>query len=256
MTERLTRREAWSFFQGVLTNLVSVEKGEMAVIDTLTGLVTKGAVSTTLRPIGYFDETLVGDGVADVRVRLFDELMLHWFDNDTAGTPVVAADIGDLAFILDERTVSGDSTGRSAAGRVWALSTLDGVLLDMIDQDIADVVGLSSGEYTPTLFDVTNVDASVVLAARFIRVGNQVTVYFAVTIDATAAAATELGISLPVVSVLAAVNDLGGIAGNSEAVAALGQVAGDVANDRASLTFVAIGTGVLTWRGSFSYNVL
>ena len=116
----MTRNEAWAYFEHALTNAIAVERGEMAVLDTSTGLLTKGATSTTLRPIGYFEEDGTGDGVATFRVRLFDEIRIHWWENDGAGTPVVVADIGALCYILDDRTVTGDATGASEAGATSA----------------------------------------------------------------------------------------------------------------------------------------
>ena len=132
MTARMTRNEAWGYFEHPLTNAVAVERGELACIDTATGLLTKGATSLTLRPIGYFETDGTGDGTTTFRVRLFDEIRVHWWDNDTGGTPVVAADVGNLCYVLDDRTVTGDATGASAAGRVWGVNTLNGVAVEMI----------------------------------------------------------------------------------------------------------------------------
>ncbi len=255
MTARMTRREAWAYFEGPLTNAIAVERGEMACIDSSTGLLDKGKVSTTLIPIGYFEEDGTGDGTTNFRVRLFKELSLHWWDNDS-GTPVVAADLGSLCYILDDRTVSGDSTARSVAGRVWAINATLGVLVAMVDDDTGLPASFASGEYVPTLTDVTNVAASVLVAARYVRINNTVIVYFAATIDITGAGAAELGVDLPVASALAAAGDLTGhanteVVGEDQAV-----IAGDVANDRAAVTYTGIGTGVIAWAGSFSYQVL
>ncbi len=255
MTERMTRNEVWGWFEHPLTNTEVVEKGEMACFDTATGLLTRGAVSLTLRPIGYFEDNVTGDGTTNVRIRLFDDVRLHWWANDT-GTPVVAADIGSLAYIFDDRTVTGDSTGASVAGRVFAVNTVNGVMVSMVDDDIGVPTSFASGEYAPTLTDVTNVAASALLGARFVRINNTVTVFFGVTIDPTAAAATELGISLPVASTLAAAADLLGHMASGETVGEPAVIVGDVANDRAQLSYTAVGTGVVTWHGSFSYQVL
>jgi len=131
MTARMTRNEAWGFFEGPLTNAVFVERGVLACIDTATGLLDKGGVSLTLTPIGYFEEDGTGDGVTTFRVRLFREIRVHAWDNDTAGTPVVATDLGNPCYILDERTVSGsDGVGtRSVAGTVWGVDATNGVLV-------------------------------------------------------------------------------------------------------------------------------
>lgn len=128
----MTQNQTWGFAELPLTNLESVEKGELACIDTSTGLVVKGQVSLTLRPIGYFESDATGDGATEVRIRLFREIRLHKWDNDDGGTPVVVADIGSLCYILDDRTVSGSTGGatRTAAGRVWAVAS-DGVLVEM-----------------------------------------------------------------------------------------------------------------------------
>lgn len=131
MTERMTRNEAWGYFEHALTNTVAVEKGELACLDTSTGFLTKGGVSTTLRPIGYFTTNGTGDGTTKFRVRLFNEIRIHWWDNDS-GTAVTAADIGSECFILDDRTVSGLGTGRSSAGRVWAVNATNGVAVEMV----------------------------------------------------------------------------------------------------------------------------
>jgi len=125
MTARMTRNEAWSYLEAPLTNAVAVERGELAVIDTATGLLDKGGVSLTLSPIGYFEEDGTGDGATNFRVRLFREIRVHRWENDTAGTPVVATDFGSPCYILDERTVSGsDGAGtRSSAGTVFGVDT-------------------------------------------------------------------------------------------------------------------------------------
>lgn len=261
MAERATKKTSISRVSIVLTNAIQAEKGHMALVDTATGLATIGAASATLIPIGYFEENLLGNGTLEVLIRLFNEVWLHWFDNDTGGTPVVAADLLSTVFVLDSETVSGDGTARVPAGRMWALNTVDGVGVEMdgfnADADLGvPAATIVSGEYVATLTDVTNVAASVLVAARFIRIGNQVQVFFEVTVDPTAAAATELGISLPVVSALAAAADLTGHANSGETVGEPATIAGDAANDRAALTYTAVGTGVVTWAGSFSYRVL
>lgn len=137
-----------------------------------------------------------------------------------------------------------------------AAAGLATVEVDLLGDSGAGAGGLDSGEYVPVLTDVTNVAASALLGARFTKIGNIVTVFFSVTIDATAAAATELDISLPVVSNLAAAPDLIGHMASAETVGEPGVVTGDAANDRAQLSYTAVGTGVVTWNGSFSYVIL
>ena len=92
------------------------------------------AGTATLRPIGTLDNgsgITTGDGVTKVRVKLFTEIWVHWFANDAAGTPVVAADVGSLCYLFDKRTVTGSSAGNSPAGRVWGIHPQYGVGVEM-----------------------------------------------------------------------------------------------------------------------------
>lgn len=128
MTDRITRETDVGYDEIPLKTGVTSVKGEIACIDTASALreVTVVATAATLKPIGYFEEDVVGNGTLTVRVRLFKEYKMHWFDNDVT-TPVVAADFGASVYLKDGRTVSGDATGRSVAGLMWKLSTVDGV---------------------------------------------------------------------------------------------------------------------------------
>lgn len=112
----------------------AVFKGGIACLDTSTGLVAKGFVSTTLIPIGLYHEDSAAATPKTVIVQLFREIQAGWFVND-GGAPVVAADIGGLAYILDDQTVSNtDATNtKSVLGRVWAIDTVKGVLVEPID---------------------------------------------------------------------------------------------------------------------------
>jgi hypothetical protein len=130
MAERASRREAWSYFEHVLKNAESVEKGEMACLDTASGELVKGQAATTLIPIGTFEVSMVGNGTALARVRLYREVELHWWDNDDSPNNVASADVGKSVYIKDDRTVSTLGTGRSIAGRAWAVSARYGVLVE------------------------------------------------------------------------------------------------------------------------------
>jgi hypothetical protein len=117
---------------------------------------------------------------------------------------------------------------------------------------------LAAGTYTPTLTNGTNVAASTAYACQYMRVGNTVTVSGKVDIDPTAAAATVLGISLPIASALA--NDFqlaGTLSAGIESYA--GSLKGDATNDRAQVDFVIPVTGSTantSWFFSFTYLIL
>jgi len=116
---------------------------------------------------------------------------------------------------------------------------------------------VASGTYTPTLTNVTNVAASTARKCQWIRVGNVVTVSGSCDIDPTAAAATALGISLPIASNLALATDLGGTAAADGAVAIeAAAVRGDATNDRAEVSYIAVGIANHTVYFTFQYEVL
>lgn len=129
MARRMTRRESWSYFEHVLADNEVAEQGNIACIDLSTGELVAGDEDTGLLPIGYFDRDLEGDGVAKARVRLFGEIQVDRFANDS-NDPVTVADIGSMCFIAGPATVSIEGSGRSVAGRVWGVSS-DGVLVQM-----------------------------------------------------------------------------------------------------------------------------
>lgn len=116
---------------------------------------------------------------------------------------------------------------------------------------------LINGTYTPTLSNTTNVTASTAYVTGYHRIGNSVTVYGKIDIDATLAAstATELGISLPVSSNLVNEEDAGGTA-VSDAIASLSaRIKADGANDRVSIVFKSISLTNDSYSFQFSYQI-
>lgn len=131
MAQRGTREEAWSYFEHVLEDTIVAEVGHVACLDA-NGEITIAAEGTGLVPIGLFDEDKTGDGTITVRVRLFREIILHWFENDGTNT-VVAADIGGPCYLDGANSVGNVASGRSLAGTVWGVSATYGVLVRVTD---------------------------------------------------------------------------------------------------------------------------
>lgn len=128
MAKRMTKRESWTTYGFVLTTGVVAEQGKRACLDTTTGKVTKGAVSTTLIAIGTFAESLTGDGTTKVQVRFDSEVQGEWW---AAGGPTapVATDVGSECYIHDDATVTMTATSRSKAGRILAFDSTKGVFV-------------------------------------------------------------------------------------------------------------------------------
>jgi hypothetical protein len=117
-----------------------------------------------------------------------------------------------------------------------------------------------SGTYTPTLTNVTNINASTVYPFMYTRVGNTVIVAGKVDFDPTTTGTTELGITLPIASNFANDYDcVGTTVGESGNVFDdAGWIKADITNDRAALFSTAtIGsTGNHTHWANFTYQVI
>lgn len=115
---------------------------------------------------------------------------------------------------------------------------------------------LTSGTYTPTITNLTNITSSTARNCTYVRVGNNVTVFGSVDLTTTLAVASTVGISLPITSDITDRHDLNGLGNASTAIATNGAISGDTGNDRAELNFIGLaigGTGTIFF--SFSYTI-
>ena len=109
------------------------------------------------------------------------------------------------------------------------------------------------GTWTPTLDLTTNVAAATASAGYYIRVGNVVKAGVRLEIDVTAAAATVLGISLPIASAIGSVANVIG-SGNSTTMG--GEVRGHVAGDRAEFAYTSSVTANTAFYIHFIYTII
>lgn len=107
-------------------------QGSTVCFDTSVGRIVKAAASTTLLPIGYSTEDKVIATNGDLlHVTLYREVHAFWFVN-LAAAPVLAANLGQLCYLADDQSVRVDdnTNANSVAGRVWALDSVRGVLVE------------------------------------------------------------------------------------------------------------------------------
>jgi hypothetical protein len=129
MTERMINEADWGYIALVLANAEVAERGKLACIDTAnSGIIVKGKTATGLIPLGIFHESLTGDGVKKVQIKLFSEIHPVWWDNDTVAA-VASTDRGKLCYVKDDATVTITSSGHSIAGMVLDVVTAKGVLV-------------------------------------------------------------------------------------------------------------------------------
>lgn len=130
MTTRRRDSHTLGEYSWILESGDSAVQGEAAGLDTATGTIRPMGTSATQIFMGFFAETLTGDGTLKVRVTLPDEANAEWLANDDSPNDVAAADIGSEVYAKDGSTVSTLSTSRSKAGRVLDYdSDLDLVLV-------------------------------------------------------------------------------------------------------------------------------
>lgn len=115
---------------------------------------------------------------------------------------------------------------------------------------------LASGTYIPSLSNTLNMAASVGSLCQWMRVGNVVTVSGKVNVDPTAAAATTLGISLPIPSAITADNQCSGVACCAAVAGQCAAIIGDTVNKRATMQWVAVDLAARDMQFSFTYVIV
>lgn len=122
---------------------------------------------------------------------------------------------------------------------------------------IAALPTLTSGTYTPTLTNTTNVASSTSYQAQYLRVGSVVTVSGRVNITPTAATTnTVLGLSLPIASNFTALENCGG-SGAGDVIADRGAaVRANTTTDTAEIAWQTNSTTARTMYYSYTYLIV
>jgi len=128
--DRMLVEAHWGYYAFVLGVGVVVEKGKLAVFDTANGgALINATAAAGLFNIGIFTESMTGDGIKRVQVKLHRELQATWWDNDTVA-PVLLTDRGKVCYLKNATTVT--MTGGAAAsiaGAILDVQAAKGVLV-------------------------------------------------------------------------------------------------------------------------------
>lgn len=111
--------------------------------------------------------------------------------------------------------------------------------------------GPVSGTYTPSLSPLNNIDRSAASVCQYMRVGNIITVSGEFQVDTRAAGAFELGMSLPVAVDLTNSSEAAGTASSGSVTLRL---SGDAANNRVSISGIAVNGANASYSFSFTYK--
>jgi hypothetical protein len=162
------------------------------------------------------------------------------------GAQTIAAGAVSLAKMANMATAS-VIYRKSAGAGAPEVNTIATLMADML---------IEASTYTPSLTNVTNVAASSAVTCQYMRVGSVVTVSGSVSIDPTATGAAELGLSFPIASNIAAVNQCGGTFCHFATAGNVGGIYGDVTNDRARFLFNAVDTANRSYTFVFTYLIV
>lgn len=158
-------------------------------------------------------------------------------------------DVADSFLNITDHLLDEDDMSSDSATKVPSQQSVKAY----VDAQVSDAGG-TSGTYTPTLSNTSNIASSSVVANRFtyIQVGDIVSVKGAVNIDPTSAATMTLHISLPVAS--ANLATLSGM-GIEWSLYNVGGIIPDTIGHTASLGAIARVDTAQVWYVSFQYKV-
>ena len=150
---QLQRLESWKFRTYTLTAGNIAYQNCLACVDTNagTGTLLEGGASTTYAVLGLFDQYVDATLVAKtVRVNFLKERTIRWFDNDPDAGAIAAVDLGKMAFVLDDKTVTKTPTAHSPAGQIVDYDAVKNLVA--IDIDTKSVIVAAA----PTISDFTS----------------------------------------------------------------------------------------------------
>jgi len=117
-------------------------------------------------------------------------------------------------------------------------------------------LGITSGTYTPTITNISNIQAVTAAVCMFTQIGTMVTVNGRVNIDPTTnGSATAIEMTLPVASNLGAVGDLIGVSSCAQTTQS-GALSANTTTDRALMEFQAGSNAARDHVFTFTYKVI
>ena len=173
-------------------------------------------------------------------------------------TPVAAADLARKDYVDTMLPKAGGTVTGQIKG-ITPVANEDLARKDYVDSAVS-VVNTSSGTYTPTFSNYTNVSSSSVNGVwSYMKVGNVVSVSGQLTVTPTSSGVlTSFYITLPVASALSSYNQASGhVNARNSGGRVVGDVVGDSSGDRAWASYIQVAnTNLMDVVVSFMYQVI
>lgn len=207
--------------------------------------------------VGTVEEVTIGTTLIDNNAVTYAKLQdVSATDRVLGRSSAGSGDAEEITCTAAGRNILDDADATAQRATLGSTVTGDALFIAASVTAARTTLGLATGTYTPTLTNTTNLAASTAFQCQWMQVADMVTVSGRVDIDPTLAGSCVLGISLPVASNIGAVEDLGGAA-FCPAIAGQGAaLLGDVANDRATMQWIAADITNQPMYFQFMYQVI
>lgn len=122
-----------------------------AFLDPKTNIVEPVTTKPGMIYLGLFAEKVDATAAAAlVNVDMIDEVKTHRFANDVTNA-IAATDVGQIAYFVDDQTVSIVGAGRSVAGRIWDVHATKGVAIEKLSSSRSAVLSVPAAT-TPAAY--------------------------------------------------------------------------------------------------------
>ena len=176
---------------------------------------------------------------------------LYWGNESSTGGSLVSGSPAYSSFL---------STG-NATDLVLGTNLVKGAILTATGLDVVGNItaaNLTSGTYTPTLTNDTNLSSSTAQITNYYRIGSMVHVSGYIDIDPVAATTTVLLMSLPISTSISVASTLNGVASGSVSgqYQPIRLLRGDNATSTAKFTWEAVSTDAGQINFEFTYQII
>lgn len=240
---------AWKFLTGTITDAIANRPGGLGAND----VGVRFYATDTFRLYYWTGAAWVEDILS----------VFEMFGGTTSSFPALKRSTTTLqARLADDSAYTAFEVLDEAYGSGWngkvEVPTKNAVYdqIETVSASVSALPTLASGVYTPTLTGTFNVTAATAYQCQYMRVGSVVTVSGRFDLDPTGAGITNLRISLPIASAVAAVEDVGGTAAPPAVAGEAGPIFADVGNGAALMQYTAVDLTNKQWAFSFTYRII